>query len=169
MRSAEAQKVAHREAARRHYWKNRERMRETARAYSAAHPDIVAETRARHKAKNPTASRDWKRAHKDQLSEANKGYYRRRGQFVIRMREYGLTQEHFEAMLESQANACAICGLQFGVGKALAPHVDHDHDTGRVRALLCNNCNFLIGYCREEPATLVAAARYLEQQKEATA
>lgn len=82
------------------------------------------------------------------------------------MREYGLTQEQFEAMLIAQGNTCVICRMTFGETKADAPHVDHNHATGRVRALLCINCNFLIGHCHEDPELLTAAGLYLQTQKE---
>jgi 5-methylcytosine-specific restriction endonuclease McrA len=162
MAATEAQKVA----TRKWYAANREKVAEINRQEPARTQRLHAVKR--YEARNPTRRKEYKAANREAITEQNKEYYRRRGQFVIRMREYGLTQEHFEAMLQSQGNSCAICGLQFGGGgKGSSPHVDHDHDTGRVRALLCNNCNFLIGYCREEPATLLSAARYLQAQKEA--
>ncbi|MGQ5576747.1 endonuclease VII domain-containing protein [Streptomyces sp. ECR3.8] len=56
---------------------------------------------------------------------------------------YGITIEQYEQMLASQRGGCAICG-SFPGGKRLA--VDHCHVTGRVRALLCPQCNRSIGY-----------------------
>ena len=50
-------------------------------------------------------------------------------------RRYGITAEHFDRMLAEQNGMCAICR------EAPAEHVDHDHATGRVRGLLCFNCN----------------------------
>jgi hypothetical protein len=149
--------------------KHRESEHARARAWAVAHPERVAVIQERHKTKHPTAARDWKRAHREQISESSKEYYRRRGKHVMRMREYGLTQEVFEHMLVEQGNACAICRVTFGEAggsRAETPNVDHDHATGRVRALLCINCNFLIGHCREDPALLAAASLYLRSKKE---
>ena len=145
----------------------------------AGHRDEVAETNRnepaktqrreageRHRERHPEARAVYKAANREAISEANKDYYRRRGQFMWRMREYGLSQEQFEHLLVTQGNACAICRMAFGETKTDAPHVDHDHASGRVRALLCINCNFLIGHCLEDPQILAAAAAYLHAQKE---
>lgn len=74
-----------------------------------------------------------------------------------RMQKYGLTTEDFEAMVEAQSGRCAICLVEFPA----TPHVDHDHETGRVRGLLCNHCNLGLGYFGDDSARLTAAANYL--------
>jgi hypothetical protein len=71
---------------------------------------------------------------------------------------YGITIEDFEAMAESQGGVCAICGKQ-SLGRHL--DVDHDHASGFVRGLLCNDCNRAIGMLGDDPVVLVRAARYL--------
>ena len=58
-------------------------------------------------------------------------------------------------MLEEQAGLCAICKT------APAVHVDHDHATGAVRALLCFNCNGGLGQFKDSPEALHAAAYYV--------
>lgn len=71
-------------------------------------------------------------------------------------RKYGLTEERYQEMLEAQVGRCAICLV------ARAEHVDHDHETGRVRALLCFNCNAALGQFKDRPDALRRAAAYLE-------
>ncbi len=69
---------------------------------------------------------------------------------------YGLTGAEVDAMLEAQRGVCAIC---------LTPdpeHVDHDHKTGRVRAILCFNCNGGLGQFKDRPELLRRGADYLE-------
>lgn len=56
---------------------------------------------------------------------------------------FGLSPEHYDLMLEAQEGGCAICAGACKTGKPLA--VDHDHTTGRVRALLCFICNARVG------------------------
>ena len=58
-------------------------------------------------------------------------------------RRYGITLEQYEAMLESQNGKCAICKGDCLTGRNLA--VDHDHETGKVRGLLCSKCNQGLG------------------------
>jgi hypothetical protein len=62
-----------------------------------------------------------------------------------------------DEMLKDQGGSCAICRA------APAAHVDHDHETGAVRALLCFNCNGGLGQFRDDPAVLRAAADYVER------
>ena len=74
--------------------------------------------------------------------------------------KYGLTPETYDALLETQAGACAICGCKAG---KRALHVDHDHRTGKVRGLLCNNCNRCLGLLKDDVAVLRSAVAYLER------
>jgi hypothetical protein len=71
-------------------------------------------------------------------------------------RRYGITAEDADAMLLAQGGACAICTA------APAVHVDHDHETGAVRALLCFNCNGGLGQFKDDPLLLHAAAYYVQ-------
>lgn len=73
-------------------------------------------------------------------------------------RRYGLTPEQLIAMKADQNNACAICGVS---DQQL--HIDHCHESGRVRALLCASCNRGIGQLKDDPALLEAAAVYLRR------
>lgn len=87
-----------------------------------------------------------------------------------RLRNFGLTAEQYAEMLLAQGNKCAICGneetaTRMGNVKSLA--VDHDHKTGKVRGLLCNECNQGLGKFRDSREMLLSAARYLEQHAEA--
>jgi hypothetical protein len=78
-------------------------------------------------------------------------------------RKYGLTLEAFDALLVSQGGGCAVCG------RTDADNVDHDHITGRVRGILCFNCNVAIGHVGEDEDRLVALMAYLAPDDELTA
>jgi len=75
---------------------------------------------------------------------------------------YGVSPEQYAAMLEAQGGQCAICDSDQWPGKGNSPHVDHEHATGKVRGLLCTNCNNGLGNFGDDPARLRAAADYLE-------
>jgi hypothetical protein len=80
-------------------------------------------------------------------------------------RAYGITTEEYYAMLAAQNGVCALCGnppREGGKGAAGKLHVDHDHETRRVRALLCTNCNLGLGKFREDARLMRAAADYVE-------
>jgi hypothetical protein len=70
--------------------------------------------------------------------------------------KYGMTTAEVEAMREAQGGVCAICRT------APAVHVDHSHETGKVRGMLCFSCNAALGHFKDEPTVLRRAARYLE-------
>jgi hypothetical protein len=74
-----------------------------------------------------------------------------------------LTTEQHQAMLEAQDHSCAICGAsEESLAKAL--HVDHCHDTGAVRGLLCHNCNTGMGKLGDNISTLEKAILYLKNE-----
>ncbi len=73
-------------------------------------------------------------------------------------RTYGITGEQYWALYAYQGERCAICKVARGVTKRLA--VDHDHDSGEVRGLLCGPCNQMLG--RLGVDALRRAADYLE-------
>lgn len=71
-------------------------------------------------------------------------------------RKYGLTPAEIEAMAAEQGGVCAICGAA-PRGRWKRLHVDHDHATGAVRALLCNDCNLKIGVLESDWVALAIA------------
>jgi hypothetical protein len=72
------------------------------------------------------------------------------------MRNYGLTVDDFNEMARLQSGCCAICG---SAERQLV--VDHCHESGHVRALLCNNCNTGLGMFGDNVDMLISAVAYL--------
>lgn len=82
------------------------------------------------------------------------------------LKRYGLTVEAHAAMVQSQNGLCAICGdppPQLGGRNRTTLNVDHDHETGQVRDLLCYFCNLGLGYFKDNPDRIEAAAAYLRR------
>ena len=80
------------------------------------------------------------------------------------MRKYGITLEQYDAMLDEQENKCAICFVSFkGVRDACSSVVDHDHQTGKVRGILCNSCNRGLGLMDDNIEVLKNAVAYLQE------
>lgn len=79
-------------------------------------------------------------------------------------KRYGITLEHYKTIAHSQRNLCAICHRPPPLGERL--EVDHDHDTGSIRGLLCGKCNRAIGLLEEHPAILTLAIDYLNRHRD---
>ncbi|MBX3327524.1 MAG: endonuclease VII domain-containing protein [Nitrospira sp.] len=77
-------------------------------------------------------------------------------------RQYGITLRQYRTLLDHQGCACRICGKPEDdtYGKWLA--VDHDHQHGHVRGLLCNGCNSVLGHAGDSIETLQRAIDYLK-------
>lgn len=78
---------------------------------------------------------------------------------------HNLTLEQYQALVEKQLGLCAICHKPPSQEnpKEMLLHVDHDHDTGEIRGLLCNCCNRGIGMLGDSAETLLSAHEYLKR------
>ncbi len=79
-------------------------------------------------------------------------------------RRYGLTVKEVGAIADAQEHKCAICGNPEGEQRnGLTRHlaIDHDHKTGKIRALLCQSCNTGLGKFKDDPELLAKAIAYL--------
>lgn len=90
--------------------------------------------------------------------------YRERNKEILKeknrwnhLRRYGITKEEYDRMYEMQDGDCLICGEREGTC------VDHNHETGEVRGLLCSQCNTAIGQLKDNPDIMRAAADYVER------
>ena len=96
--------------------------------------------------------------HKDGVR--NPYYDRRR-----HLSKYKITPEQYDVLFKEQNGLCAVCHKPpLGIGKQ-GLVIDHDHVTGRVRALIHTTCNCLLGHAQEDIETLEGAIRYLTLQK----
>lgn len=87
-------------------------------------------------------------------------------------RKYGVSVEGYAALLATQAGCCAICGAiesHKRNGKSCRLAVDHNHKTGRVRGLLCVNCNRLVGIIESRSGLLAKAEIYVKRYSDSEA
>lgn len=73
---------------------------------------------------------------------------------------YGISLDEFQDLLKQQDNRCAICKILLD-----DPHVDHDHNTGIIRGILCNNCNVALGLFKDDILILEEAIKYLKKER----
>lgn len=130
------------------YEKNRDRQRALAKIW-----------RTNNREKQRLATKQWKRKFKATYPDLAA----RRTRAHNLKHFYGITIEDFDSMFRAQNGRCAICGTKKQDAKGDRFHVDHNHDTKKVRGLLCSNCNTILGYAKENIETLKAAIDYLER------
>jgi hypothetical protein len=136
--------------------RNRDKKNATNRAWREAN----AETQAEYFRKYREDNRELLRTRQREYYLANRERY----QEQMRAKRYGLAPGEFDAMLAAQNGRCAICRTRTPGGKGWA--VDHCHDEGHVRGILCPQCNTGIGLLRHDSEILRAALAYLGRTSE---
>jgi hypothetical protein len=77
---------------------------------------------------------------------------------------YGLSASAFNDMLKAQGFKCGCCGGPFASNNHKRPmHVDHNHQTGKVRGILCGGCNLILGHAKDSIEVLQRAIFYLQK------
>lgn len=122
---------------------------------------------ARWRAENREYLREYRRkygaAHRERLREMQHGYdaarFNARRAYRLK-RLYNLSVLEYEAMLARQKHRCAACETRFERKHLLKPVVDHDHRTGRIRGILCNRCNAVLGMVFDNPGILQGLITY---------
>jgi hypothetical protein len=99
------------------------------------------------------------------LDDEQRAAERLKGRHQSRKFLYGLSESQYMDLLEAQDWKCMVCGepeQRIRAGQLMELCVDHDHLTGRVRGLLCSECNSGLGKFHDSPSLLRAALLYLE-------
>jgi hypothetical protein len=109
----------------------------------------------------------WQQENAERLN-AHRREYRKRPE-VKRMqrdayyrRKYGKTADEVDDIVDLQAGRCLICKVQLPE-RLGSRHLDHDHESGKIRGVLCIDCNHGLGKFRDEPDLLLRAVVYLRE------
>lgn len=90
----------------------------------------------------------------------NRRHHQKRTMFA----RYGISPMQYDMLLEKQHDACAIChAIRADSGRKRRFCIDHDHATGKVRGLLCNRCNRVLGMVSDSRKLLLALDSYLNE------
>lgn len=132
-----------------YYLKHKDRLKKYTSEYRKANPEKVRIVQAEY--------------HKNNLEKIRA--YRRRKWVHFRSNEllkrYGITESRKQEMVEAQKGLCAVCDSAFS-GSA-DTHVDHDHNTRKVRDILCGRCNRALGLVKEDTRTLERLIVYIKK------
>lgn len=138
-----------------HYGKPRSHCKKCHSAYSGKWNKRNAVDRSAYVAEwhsaNKATVREHKRKHQANLSPEKVAQQKERVSWWHVKRKYGLTREMWDEMFKKQGGLCALCrkrSMGKGGGRL---DVDHCHETGRVRGLLCRHCNTALGILGDNP------------------
>ena len=82
-----------------------------------------------------------------------------------KIRQFSVTPADYDARLKAQGGVCAICGLEETQAMKKHLNIDHDHETGLNRGLLCNSCNVGLGHFQDSEILLRLAIAYLRRSR----
>tara|TARA_B110000503_G_C7123040_1_gene403338 strand:- start:288 stop:947 length:660 start_codon:yes stop_codon:yes gene_type:complete len=143
-----------------YYEKNKEKVKAQRKAYFEKNKEKVKAQRKAYYEKNKEKIKAQSKAYK----EKNKGRFTNWVRARNLKSRYGISLHEYNLMLTEQKGKCACCGIhQNELPYKL--YVDHDHDTGLIRGLLCSNCNTSIGKLGDNIEGLMKALNYLEKHE----
>jgi hypothetical protein len=123
-------------------WKKRPENREKVLAQKKRH-------RERYKESLIQKKKEYRELNKEKLKIHNRRWHLK---YL-----YGITLEAYDEMLEKQKNSCAIC--REITNEPL--YIDHCHNSGKIRGLLCNKCNLGVGHFKDNPELMIRASQYI--------
>lgn len=119
----------------------------------------------KYKDKRLEWAKKYRLGHKEELKKWGKDWYKKNKDKVKNyalMQKYGITLDDYNLMFIKQNGCCVICGKhQSEMAHSLA--VDHSHESGQVRGLLCDGCNVVLGYTNDDIDILKNMISYLEK------
>ena len=122
---------------------------------SAYCKDCSKEQVKEYRKKNPEKIKSLKEKYKETRKEIRKPTERRNHLKI----KYGITEIEYEKMFNNQDGKCLLCDKKCDYRKL---HIDHCHSTGKIRGLLCSNCNLGLGNFKDNIETLKKAIEYLK-------
>lgn len=148
----------------------REAHRDRYKAYREANRERDRVYRVAKKGRKRTQDKIHYQANKAQIKEEKKAHYEDRGRDSRIKKLTGDPAKGlrwYNGLLDFQGHVCAICHdvIEDAAGKGQTLHVDHDHETGQARELLCRHCNTALGLFKDSPDVLLRAVSYLAKHK----
>ncbi len=151
----------------------KEELAEYGRRWREENPDKCRNAYIKRRKKINNPNDPYYEKNKDLISARSRLYYEKNREKVLKQSrerylktKYNLDSQQYFDLIKQQNNCCAICNkpehrlLKTGDIKPLS--VDHNHETGVVRALLCNDCNALLGFAKEDIGVLENAIKYIQ-------
>lgn len=157
------------------------RKKEYQKVYRAENREKTKAYRTANREKINAQNKAWADKHREELNARKRALYAANPEkYNARLRAWhaanperrrfqrlkdrlGMSQQEYEVLFDSQGGACAICKNLNWNGKT--PNVDHDHITGKIRGILCHNCNTALGRIMDDPKIAQAMGDYIKKFK----
>jgi hypothetical protein len=156
----EEKKEYRRQHAKAHYWANREKCLEYHKRRFH-----IKKVDPEFREKRRQYSKQYAENNKEKLKIQRREYYQKTkeqrqayGRMLHYKKKFGITIAERDALFAANNGLCHICSRVPSEG------IDHDHDTGRIRGALCDPCNLILGYAKDNPEILLLAADYLRRE-----
>lgn len=141
--------------------------------YRLDNPEKIAELKIKWAKENPVKTKmikaKWRNENRTKIRTASYKHYRKSGKNKYLIDTYGITQEQYNGMVVLQNGLCAICNkCETQVnrsGELYELSVDHNHNTGKIRELLCKKCNLNIGLLKDDINYISVIIKYLDKHK----
>lgn len=146
-RPTEEQRAQNRARAARYHAAHRDERRAYREEWRRLHPEYAAQWRASH----PDYDAQWRASHPERVAQHRQN---------ARVARYGLTFDEYRQIFDEQGGLCCICFFPINL-TGRQTHIDHDHETGEIRGILCSTCNTILGLAHDDAVRLQTAAQYL--------
>ena len=146
-----------RETQREYYQMHSEKIKLRKKKWRDANPDYNKQYRIKNAEQEKIRAKNWAAKNPERIKSIGR---------KSQLKKYGLSIEEYQEMLKIQGGVCAICLKAESVklrGNVKSLSVDHNHTTGDVRKLLCDNCNKAVGLLQDNPIIAKNMANYLMQ------
>lgn len=168
-------KICYHENSKKYYTSNRQKLIDNALKWKKENRDRVNELARKDYKNNPEKYKKWRENYlypnSEKRKEWRKKYYESK-RYEIGTREvcrnHGVEVKTYNEMMEAQQGKCALCGkaeTRKMRGRVMRLCIDHNHETGKIRALLCHDCNSGLGKFYDSPDLLTMAAIYLMENE----
>lgn len=130
--------------------------------------------KTKHKKRLKEYYKNYRKDNIDYIQKYQKEYYKNNRKTLLEKQKkaskerhyiinYGITLEERDKIIIKQNNKCKICKKSFDENKRRKyPCVDHNHKTKKIRGILCDNCNKMLGHAKDNIEILKLAIKYIE-------
>jgi hypothetical protein len=140
------------ELSHRQYRQNPEKSKTATKNWRIQNPGYDQKWRNENREKLNEYQRQWRLDNQEKVRLSNKNSHLKR--------TFGITLEEYNEIFKQQNHKCAACGND-NPGRKTGWALDHDHITGKIRAILCNQCNTTLGNVKDDPKILQMLINYL--------